>query len=275
MINLNFQHWELIEINLVFFILIIISRRLIYALLKKVVDRFAGVNRKKIKVYRLLTKYLFASGLALILTLCGIFIALNHGYLAIFYISYPLVIYIFFFGFHLDHFLQISIDSGGSYINGLPMHCCSTKAETIREEIDFLKNDFNVRFKQIIFTSILNAYYGGCVHCFFVPKTVSFDFLFAIVNIASFWIGGFALGIVFCLPAKYCDILHRANCHLGQWVLTDDSGNKVNSWSKTLSYEEGTVVKYNEKYYKSVGPFKTAIPGNTSHNRFHVSFYFY
>lgn len=186
--------------------------------------------------------------------------------------NFSFAVYLFFFGFNLNQFLQVSTDSGGSYINGMPMHCCSTNAITIRDEIDFLKNDFNVRFKQIIFTSILNAYFGGCVPCFFAQKIINYDMLTAVVNIFFFWVGGFALSTVFSLPAKYCDILHRASLHLGKWVLVEDSGNsRVHLWSKSSSWEEGAITKHNEKLYRSVGPVTTAIPGNGSHQRFFVS----
>lgn len=172
----------------------------------------------------------------------------------------------------MNQFLQVSTDSGGSYINGMPMHCCSTNAITIRDEIDFLKNDFNVRFKQIIFTSILNAYFGGCVPCFFAQKVVNYDVLISMVNIVFFWVGGFALSTAFSLPAKYFDILHRASLHLGKWIPVEDPGiAKVHLWTKAASWEEGTIVKHNEKFYRSVGPVTTAVPGNASHQRFFVS----
>lgn len=172
----------------------------------------------------------------------------------------------------MNQFLQASTDSGGSYINGMPMHCCSTNANTIRDEIDFLKNDFNVRFKQIIFTSILNAYFGGCVPCFFAQKVVNYDMVIAMVNIVFLWVSSFALSTIFSLPAKYCDILHRASLHLGKWILVEDSGtSKVHLWSKASSWEEGVIVKHNEKLYRSMGPVTTAVPGNGSHQRFFVS----
>lgn len=154
------------------------------------------------------------------------------------------------------------------------MHCCSTNAITIRDEVDFLKNDFNVRFKQIIFTSILNAYFAGCVPCFFAQKAINYDMLIAMVNVMNFWVGGFALSTVFSLPAKYCDILHRASLHLGKWIQIEDSGSsKTQLWSKGTSWEEGSYIKHNEKFYRSVGPVTTAVPGNSSHQRFFVSFF--
>lgn len=52
-------------------------------------------------------------------------------------------------------------------VAGKPFHSCSTSPQTIREEVDFLKTDFNNRMKQILFSSVLNAYYAGFVPCCF------------------------------------------------------------------------------------------------------------
>lgn len=47
------------------------------------------------------------------------------------------------------------------------MHNCSLSPQAIREEVEILKADFNNRMKQIIFSSVLNAYYAGFVPCCF------------------------------------------------------------------------------------------------------------
>jgi hypothetical protein len=39
--------------------------------------------------------------------------------------------------------------------------------QAIREEVEVLKTDFNNRMKQILFSSVLNAYYAGFVPCCF------------------------------------------------------------------------------------------------------------
>ena len=40
-----------------------------------------------------------------------------------------------------------------------PIHSCSNSPETIREEVDTLKTDFNRRVKHVLFNSIVAAYY--------------------------------------------------------------------------------------------------------------------
>jgi len=45
----------------------------------------------------------------------------------------------------------------------LPLHVCSSSPEAIRDEVETLKTDFNGRVTQILFDSMLCAYYMGCV----------------------------------------------------------------------------------------------------------------
>lgn len=42
-------------------------------------------------------------------------------------------------------------------------HCCANGAPAIRNEVEMLKADFNQRLKQIIFSSLVGAYYAGFV----------------------------------------------------------------------------------------------------------------
>jgi hypothetical protein len=44
--------------------------------------------------------------------------------------------------------------------------------QAIREEVQVLKADFNNRMKQIIFSSVLNAYYAGFVPCCFAQVII-------------------------------------------------------------------------------------------------------
>lgn len=46
-------------------------------------------------------------------------------------------------------------------------HICSMSAETIREEVEFLKNDFNGRLKQVIFNTVLIIYHAAFLPCYF------------------------------------------------------------------------------------------------------------
>lgn len=48
-----------------------------------------------------------------------------------------------------------------------PLHACTSNAAEIRAEVDNLKSNFNGRMKQILFSSVLNAYYAGLIPCCF------------------------------------------------------------------------------------------------------------
>jgi len=56
-------------------------------------------------------------------------------------------------------------DSAGhsSHTAALPVHVCTMSPEAIRDEVETLKTDFNSRVTQILFDSMLCAYYMGCV----------------------------------------------------------------------------------------------------------------
>lgn len=42
-------------------------------------------------------------------------------------------------------------------------HCCANGAPAVRNEVELLKADFNQRLKQIIFSSLVGAYYAGFI----------------------------------------------------------------------------------------------------------------
>lgn len=55
----------------------------------------------------------------------------------------------------------------------LPVHCCSMSPEVVRAEVEMLKTDFNDRIKQVLFNSMLCAYYMGLVPLLFAQVHVS------------------------------------------------------------------------------------------------------
>lgn len=174
--------------------------------------------------------------------------------------------------------MRTTNEQESAYLNGIPMHCCSTIPGTVRDEIEVLKNDFNSRFKQVIFTSVINAYYSGFVPCFFAQNFLYYDVLWATQHIIFVWLGGFTMCTVFYFPAKYSDVLHRAALHLGQWSRIDGRTNNnqpPSTWSKSAAWPSGSIVRYSGELYKAVGPVTTATPGNASHFRFFVISIFY
>ena len=182
------------------------------------------------------------------------------------------------FGFQIEPFLRSHAEVDGAYFNGIPLHCCSSNANAIRDEIELLKNDFNFRFKQVLFTSVINAYYAGFVPCF-LAVSVYYNVFWATLQITFMWFSGIAMSAVFLFPSKYSDILHRSSLHLGHWnkvaILPDGDTNSIFNastlWSKSQIWTNGSVVRYVGELYCCQGPVTVAIPGNSSHLRFYVS----
>ena len=56
----------------------------------------------------------------------------------------------------------------------IPFHNCSMSPEAVREEVETLKTDFNNRIKQVLFNSMLCAYYMGFVPLCFAQVSTKF-----------------------------------------------------------------------------------------------------
>lgn len=188
------------------------------------------------------------------------------------------VVYFIIFGFQLEPFLRSRFELPGVYINDMPVHSCTTNAGQVRDEIETLRHDFNKRFKQLIFTCMLNAYLA-LIPCL-LALSVQYNVMRAAQHCIIVCLGAFSLSAVFLYPAKYSDTLHRATLHLGSWQRMDRDPQTVASqlivaanaqtWSKYAAYAHGTVIKHNGALYRSHGLVTVAMPGNASHLRFYV-----
>lgn len=188
---------------------------------------------------------------------------------------FRLVLYAAIFGLHIEPFLHTICETDSQYLNQNPLHCCSTNSNSIRHEVDNLICDFNKRFKQVIFTSVINAYYAGFIPCFFAQKYLYYDIYWTIQHLIFIWTGVFGMSVIYCFPAKYCDILHRSSLHLGQWIKIETRSSCISppiNWSKTIFWPNGTLVKFTDKIYKANGHITSAVPGNSSHFRFYLIF---
>lgn len=75
--------------------------------------------------------------------------------------------YVILFGINVSPFLELITPTDVLYLDGNPLHSCTSNAAAVRTEVEFLKTDFNMRMKQILFNSVLHAYYVGFVPCCF------------------------------------------------------------------------------------------------------------
>lgn len=148
------------------------------------------------------------------------------------------------------------------------------KACTVRAEVEGLRVDFNNRFKQTIFSSIVYGYYAGFVPYWFVDSHLVYDSWSVLLNAVFIWMGALTLCAIQCFPPKYCDVLHRAALHLGQWEPqpSQSSSAHIPHWTPTVKCLAGTLIKHEGVVYKASGPITTACPGNLSHFRFYGIF---
>ncbi|KAG4075597.1 hypothetical protein HA402_003422 [Bradysia odoriphaga] len=219
-----------------------------------------------------IVKYTFFYVTIFLLGLCCLKIYLKQSYVVI-YLCYPIIVYVITFGFDIEPFLRTVFEGDSVYMNGTPLHCCSTNPSMIRAEIAALKKDFNNRFKQVIFTTLLNAYYASVIPCCFAQKFLYYDIWMTTSHMAFVVIGGLTMCTMFCFPANYCDVLHRAALHLGGWVRIENrTHTPALNWSKLVVWPNGSFVKYSGDYYRSNGLVTTAVPCNSFHNRFYIFF---
>uniref|UniRef100_A0A182K3Z9 Transmembrane protein 39A n=1 Tax=Anopheles christyi TaxID=43041 RepID=A0A182K3Z9_9DIPT len=270
--NRQAVNFYLIDWDLAIFIDIMASRRLLYCCILKCID--GNVPEAYVEISKKVAKYTFLAFVLVSFVCCGTQIYQKASYIHLFVLSYPLVLYLMIFGLNLEQFLRTIVDTEPNCINGMPLHSCSSNAVSIRTEIDALRADFNNRCKQVIFTSLLNAYYAGFVPCVLASKHLYYNNFWTMQHLACVFIGGLTMCVTYCFPMRYCDVFHRAALHLGQWQRVNNRSNSVPTytWSKTNIYPHGTYVRHMGEVYRSVGYCTSAIPANNRHYRFYAIF---
>ncbi|XP_032083370.1 transmembrane protein 39B isoform X2 [Thamnophis elegans] len=157
----------------------------------------------------------------------------------------------------------------------MPTHACCLSPDLIRNEVEYLKVDFNWRMKEVLLSSMLSAYYVAFVPVWFVKSTQYYDKqwsceLFLLVSISTS-----VILMQHLLPARYCDLLHKAAAHLGCWQKVDPSlcSNVLqHQWTDECLWPQGVLVKHSKNVYKAVGHSNVAVPSDVSHFRFHFFF---
>lgn len=177
----------------------------------------------------------------------------------------------------IDPFLRLNYtkDQQQRYLGGQePLHSCSNNAIDVRQEVSQLRGDFNNRFKQIIFTSVVNAYYAGFIPISFVPRHLFYSSGWITQHLFFTWISLFTMCASYCCDVKYCDVLHRSAIHLGVWTKLSPKATHAppQNWSKTQIFPFGSYVKYSGEVYKSVSECTSALPNDPGHHRFFVLF---
>ncbi|XP_065366660.1 transmembrane protein 39A [Calliphora vicina] len=271
--TMNVYH---IEPFLIILIVSINARRLVYCVCLKAVELLLPTHLQQMMG---ICKYVVEDIILALLIACIVMLYNNNNYLTIFLLIYPFIVYFLAFGFTLEPFLRFNYEVKGAYFNGFPLHSCSANPNAIRYEIDVLRNDFNCRFKQVIFTSLLNTYFSTFLPCYFATQ-VHYNVLWASIHILLVFFSVFTMCTVFSFPSKYSDILHRAALHLGYWFKLELRAGAdcvisatAPNWIKSALWGHNTVAKCSGELYRSFGPVTVATPGNSSHARFYKLFH--
>nr|CAB3267097.1 transmembrane protein 39A-like [Phallusia mammillata] len=167
-------------------------------------------------------------------------------------------------------------DGRTSYIN-LGNAC---DAEQVREEVNLLCCDFNSRLAEIVFSSLLGAYYVGLVPIFYTETYQSFDVAWSLQYTALILVNTFSMLTSFLLPPRYLQVLHKCASLLGGYELVGNTTNitsetidSCEQWSPSVVFSVDALVQYQDNIYKAVGKHNTACPNNSTHQRFFFMFY--
>ncbi|GLH14971.1 Uncharacterized protein GBIM_19393 [Gryllus bimaculatus] len=274
------MNFYLIDPYLVGFIITILGSRLVYCALSRIVMWWSPESLTPVlqQLVRLILLVVVLSSLVW----CAYHVMQNHPIVNIFYLCYPISVYFILFGLSISPFFDINalppVLKDECKLRGLigkPTHTCSLSPQVIREEVEHLKTDFNNRMKQILFSSVLNAYYAGFVPCCFAQSFLYYDVYWATQHLAFVWLGCFTMYIVHCYPVKYCDVLHRAALHLGRWAKIEGRSSHIPThvWAEGTLWHQGALVKHCKELYKAEGISNAAEPGNQTHARFYAVFH--
>lgn len=128
--------------------------------------------------------------------------------------------------------------------------------------------------KQILFSSVVNAYYAGFVPCCFAQSFVYYDVYGATFHLMFVGVGCFTMYAGHMLPMRYCDVLHRSALHLGAWQRVEARAHLpvAYTWVGDTLWPHGALVRHSRELYRAQGCLNAAEPGNATHSRFHGIF---
>ncbi|NXA74794.1 TM39B protein, partial [Thryothorus ludovicianus] len=246
--SLNFH---LIDFNVLTVTTIVLARRLIGAVVKEASQ--SGKVSLARSIFLVVTRFAVLTGTGWSLCRSIIHLFRTYSFLNLLFLCYPFGMYIPFLQLNCDFrkaglLAQVANigprDTGEVTARGrdyltvlketwkqhtrqmygmeaMPSHACCLSPDLIRNEVEFLKMDFNWRMKEVLVSSMLSAYYVAFVPVWFVKNTQYYDKrwsceLFLLVSISTS-----VILMQYLLPARYCDLLHKAAAHLGCWQKVD------------------------------------------------------
>lgn len=205
---------------------------------------------------------------------CGIYFWWIYGFIMLLIMYLPWTLYSYMYNRNIRDFFDFSITSfpSGGFIKGMLMHRCAPSSQRSRDEVEFLRADFNARMKCLLFNSFSNAYY-----CVYIPACYSQGFLYFEDNWVSYyiilvWFTCICIYLTRYFPFNYYDACHRAALHLGRWSKVNGKFAPYYAWIDSIFWYKGIVVKHNGITYKAESVTNSAEPGNKVHEYFYCCF---
>jgi len=277
------MNFYLIDLPTIAFSLVVVSRRLTWLFLRMLLLSVLPVS----PVGRFIngSKYCSIGLIMFILGYLVFFIQQSHSMVNILYLVYPVSVYFILFRASATPFIDLSPgnqgrvkiykDKLGTFRTNLAaaggVH---TSPELIRMEVAITKTDFNMRLKQVLFNSIISAYYAGFIPCAFSPSYLSYEVWWVALHTLTTFVGCLTLYLVHCFPAAYNHLLHRTSLYLGNWQKMEGriSANYYNQWSAASLWPGQAIVRHGKDLFKAEGAVNAAEPGNTGHVRYYYLF---
>ena len=175
--------------------------------------------------------------------------------------------------------VKIFQDNAGVYHCSSPMTNYTSpmpiNPESVRQEVQALKLDFNSRLKQVLFNAMVSTYYATFIPICFSPNALNYESGWVFRHGLLVFVGCGVLYSLQIFPSNYIHMLHRTAVKLGQWTKVEGriSHTFYSGWSSTTVWPANTFIRHGMGLYKSEATHNCAEPGNSSHSRFYVSTY--
>lgn len=267
----------LIDTDVAGFILTLLCRRFLWAVLKHISLNF--LPRGVAQYMYLTSRVLVLLTVSSLLSWFTYQIFMKHHFVHILYLYYLIVVYFIIFGPSMEPFLDLIPEYSrirqGTSVTPRPIyHACSATPEGVRQEVEVLKSDCNTRIKQSLFNALMVGYYVGIIPLFFAQSTLQYDTFWVTQHAVFMFLSSMTLYLVYCFPPRYCDILHRAALHLGTWSRVDDRRAHIsfNPWNREQLWSRGVLTKHSREFYRCDAASAAAEPGNSHHERFYMLF---
>ncbi|KAJ8985360.1 hypothetical protein NQ317_008393 [Molorchus minor] len=305
---LNFY---LIDPYLVIFIFLILTRRLVYMLGCRCLDKLLVAKAQDL-AHACFRSFLFGVVGAL-LAACAYFVMKTHPTINMLYLCYPVLVYLILFGLHISPFFELGQWTPSTMP---PLHaCCSNAAEIRREggeaEDEFQQEDETdtvwcnsecllCRVCSLLFCA--GELWLSCITYHLIKavdqkqvntqtcekmalhhlnavfgfiSALHYDTFWSTQHVIFIFLSSFVALSLHILPLRYCDILHRSALHLGMWEKMD-TGRSVLLiniiWKADVIWPYGTVVRYGRNVWCAKGDYNSSEPGNTGLKRFYYIF---